>query len=123
MRAAASLVAALGLFACGGATVAAVEIALTSSGASPADASAPSSGAVHFINRDTVDHQIASTDCPNLSSPRLAPGADFTGPLPAGPKVCSWSDSLNPADTKFKGQITVAAPGSGGGGGGGGSGY
>ena len=109
------MVAALCLGACGPGAVPTVEVALTASGASPADVTAPSSGAAHFINRDTVDHQIASTDCPNLASPKLPPGGDFTGPLPAGPKLCGWSDSLHPSDAKFKGQINVAAPPAGGG--------
>ena len=122
MRAWPLLVAVLALAACGDSPVPPVELALTSSGASPAEATAPSSGAAHFINRDTVDHQIASSDCPLLASPKLAPGNDFTGRLPAGPRACPWNDALNPSDAKFKGQINVAAPGAGGGGGGG-SGY
>ena len=117
MRALAML-AALGLGACGPGAVGPVEVALTSTGASPADVNAPSSGAVHCTNRDTVDHQIASTDCPSLASPKLSPGGDFTGALPAGPKLCTWSDSLNPSDARFKGQINVVASS-----GNGGSGY
>jgi hypothetical protein len=122
MRAWPLLAAAVGVASCGGTAVSVVEVALTSSGASPADASAVSGGAVHFINRDTVDHQIASTDCPLIASPKLAPGNDFTGQLPGGPRTCAWTDALNPSDAKFKGQITVAAPVAGSGGGGG-SGY
>jgi hypothetical protein len=92
-----------------------VEVELNSAGVNPSTLVAPSSGKVHFTNHDTVDHQIASTDCPNIASPKLAAGGDFTGPLPAGPKLCSYNDALNPSDAKFKGLLNVSAPPAGGG--------
>lgn len=103
--------------ACGGSSgnTTAAQISLTASGASPSTITIPSGGQVHFINHDTADHQIASSACGELASPKLSAGQDFLASI-IGPKSCSFSDSLNPSNTSFQGTVTVSAPGAGGGG-------
>ena len=110
----------LALSACGGTSSgAAAQLQLTSAGASPNAITVPNGGQVRFINQDTVNHQIASPDCAELSSPQLSPKGDFLATLTGGPKTCTFKDGLNPTVTSFDGTVTVRAPGTGGGGGGG----
>ena len=100
------------LLGCGGSGPSGpVQIELTSAGLNPASIRAPSAGQVHFVNHDAADHQIASTACPELASPKLAHNGEFTATLGVGPKPCSFSDSLNPSATAFQGTVTVGAPG------------
>ncbi|GAC1346982.1 MAG: hypothetical protein NVSMB23_25520 [Myxococcales bacterium] len=105
----------LALVGCGGAGSSPAEspITPTSSGLSSASTTIPSGGQVHFFNKDTVDHQIASTTCPALASKRLAPGTDDLRPPLTGPLSCSFSDALTSSAT-FSGTVTVSAPGGGG---------
>ena len=112
------------LAACGGSSTgsSSTDVNLSATGASPAQIAIASGGQVRFVNNDSVDHTMTSTDCSELTSPRLAHGQTFSKAL-LGPKTCSYSDGLNPTVTSFKGTVSVAAPGAGGGGGGGGSGY
>jgi hypothetical protein len=104
--------------ACGGSSSSSpteAPINLTSSGLSTSSVTIPSGGRVHFFNKDTVDHQISSSTCPDLNTPRLAPGADSLQPLMTGPLSCSFSDALTSA-AAFNGSVTVNAPGTPGGG-------
>jgi plastocyanin len=118
------LFAILSTLGCGGGSdgPAPVEIGLAAAGTSPSTTTVSSGGTVRFVNHDAVDHQIASTDCPELGSPALAPGNAFIATLGAGPKTCTYRDALHPSVPAFEGSLTVAAP-AGGGGGGGGGGY
>jgi hypothetical protein len=121
MRAALLLSVALA-FACGGGGSSAtpIQVNIGSTGLSTTSIAANSGGQVKFVNQDTVNHQIASTSCSELSSPSLAPNASFTAMMGQGPKSCSFNDALNPSATQFQGTVTVAARGGGTGGGGGG---
>ena len=109
----------IALLGCGGSGGnSAAQVQLTSSGASPNTITVPNGGQVHFINKDTANHQIASSDCSDLASPSLAPNGDFLATLNGGPKTCTFKDGLNATVTAFNGTVTVQAPGGGGGGGG-----
>lgn len=110
------------LAACGGSSSgsSSADVNLSAAGVSPSQLAIASGGQVRFVNNDSVDHTMTSTDCSELTSPRLAHGQTFTKAL-LGPKTCSYSDGLNPTVNSFKGTVSVAAPGAGGGGGG--SGY
>lgn len=112
---------ALAPLACGGEeTPATPLVQLSSAGVSPSSITVASSAALRFVNKDSADHQLASTDCSELASPKLSAGGSFTATLGAGPKTCTYKDSLAPSASAFQGTVTVQAPGSGGGGGGGG---
>ena len=113
MRTVLSFAVTLFLLACGGSSnnnSGPAQIELKASGASPASVSIASSAQVQFLNHDTVDHQIASSNCSELASPRLTPNASFTATAGVGPKSCTWSDALNPTATAFQGSLSVAAP-------------
>ncbi len=107
--------------ACGGSTSTTptspteAPINLTASGLSSAVINLPSGGRVHFFNMDTVNHQIASTSCPDLDTPVLPPGTGSLRPQLTGPLTCSYDDALNASATAFDGSVTVNAPGQGGG--------
>ena len=90
-------------------------INLTSAGLSTSAVTIPSGGRVHFFNKDTANHQISSSTCPDLDTPVLAPGADSLRPLMTGPLSCNFSDALTSA-AAFNGSVTVNAPGTPGGG-------
>lgn len=114
----AMLLALLAHVSCGGSSNSGpteAPINLTSAGASSAALTIPSGGRVHFFNKDTANHQMASP-CGALSSPLLAPGADYLSPTITGPVACAFSDSLNPNNSAFKGTVTVGPPGATGGG-------
>jgi hypothetical protein len=112
------LLVPLALVACGSSGgQAPAKIQLSSAGASPGVITVPSGGQVDFVNKDTADHQIASTDCSELASPKLTTGQDFLATLTTGPKTCTFKDGLNPSNNTFSGTVTVTAPGMGGGGG------
>ena len=115
------LLVPLALVACGsggGSNQAPAEIDLTAAGASPREnIDIPSGGQVHFFNKDTVPHQIVSTDCAEVNTPQLAPNTDSPLiTLTGGPKSCSFKDNLNPTNVNFSGDITVVAAGAPGGG-------
>lgn len=113
------------LAACGGGdstpSGAPASVNLTASGAAPSTFTLPSGGQVHYFNKDTAAHQIASTDCSDIGSPSLAAGQDFLTQALLGPRSCTFRDSVNPSNSAFQGTVTINAPGAGGGGGG--SGY
>src|SRR4051812_26566735 len=101
--------------ACGGSdTPTEAPIRITASGLSAPAITIPSGGRVHFFNADTVNHQIASQDCPDLDTPVIAPGGDSLQPLMTGPLSCSFADALTSTGA-FNGSVTVNAPGAGGG--------
>jgi len=68
---------------------------------------------LRFVNQDSVNHGITSSDCPELTTPTLTPGTNATQMLGSGPKSCTFSDSLNPSNAAFQGSINVLAPGNG----------
>ena len=105
------------LVACGGSSGNTTEapISLTSAGLSSQSVTIPSGGRIHFFNKDSVDHQVASPNCPDLATPRLAPGAVSLRPLMTGPLSCNISDALT-SSASFNGTVTVNAPGTTGGG-------
>ena len=106
------LLVPVALIACGGygsgANAASAVVALQSAGASPTSLSVSGNGQIQFINNDAADHQIASGDCAELVSPKLAAGAIFTATMGVGPKSCSFNDGLNPSAAAFQGTVTVA---------------
>jgi hypothetical protein len=105
------------LFACGGGTSnqAPAEVDLNASGASTptsgaVNISVPSGGQIHFVNKDTANHQIASSNCAELNTTTIAPAATVAITIvSSGP--CTFHDALNPAVAGFNGTITVTAPG------------
>jgi hypothetical protein len=118
MRAAILLVSpVVFLVACGGSgggtPTGPLDVNLTATGAVPKSFNALSQAQLRFVNQDTVDHKISSSDCAELTTPTLAPGMNATQMLGAGPKSCTFSDSLHPSAAAFQGSITVLAPGNG----------
>lgn len=115
-----SALAACAVSACGGSdsTHAPAQVVLSAAGASPSSVTIPSGGQVRFVNNDDADHQIASSGCSELASPRLTKGASFTSSIIAGGRSCSFNDGLNPTSNAFTGTIVVQAPGTSGGSGG-----
>jgi hypothetical protein len=112
------LLVSLAFVACGGSSSngpTEAPINLMSSGLSSSAVTIPNGGRVHFFNKDTAAHQIASS-CSDLVTPTLSPGGDSLRPQMTGPQSCTVSDALNPNASSFKGTVTVAAPGTGGGG-------
>ena len=93
---------------------------LNNAGASASSITIPSGGRVHFFNKDSANHQVASSDCAELDTPLLQPAQDSLRPTMTGPRTCNYHDAINASLT---GIVTVNAPATGGGGGGGGSGY
>jgi|SRR5712664_4915968 len=119
MRAAILLISPLMfLAACGGSggggtPTGPLDVNLTPSGAVPKSFSALSQAELRFVNQDTVNHRISSSDCTELTTPTLIPGMNATQMLGAGPKSCTFNDSLNPSAAAFQGTINVLAPGNG----------
>jgi hypothetical protein len=119
MRAAILLSASLAFFfvACGGSgggtPAGPLDVNLTAAGVSPKSFQALSQASLRFVNQDAVDHRISSSNCTELTTPTLAPGANATQTLGPGPKSCSFSDSLHPSAVGFQGTIDVLAPGNG----------
>jgi hypothetical protein len=108
----------LAFVACGGSSSNSpteAPINLTSSGLSSAALTIPTGGRVHFYNKDTAAHRIASA-CSALVTPTLNPGGDSLGPQMTGPLSCSFSDAVT-SNAAYNGTVTVTAPGTGGGGG------
>jgi len=119
MRAAILIMIPLAFFvACGGSggsgtPTGPFQVTLTSAGASPKSFTALSQAEVQFTNNDSVNHRISSSDCPEMSTPLLTPGMNATVMLGAGPKSCTFNDSLNPSNTAFQGSVNILAPGNG----------
>jgi plastocyanin len=113
MRAAIFLFVPLALVACGGGgggNVAPAQINLTATSASPVGFTIPSGGEIDFVNKDTVSHQITSSDCSELNSPPIAAGAKFVTIVTNGPKTCNFTDTAG--SHTFMGSFTVGPPGS-----------
>jgi len=90
-----------------------LDVNLTATGANPKNFAALSQATLRFVNMDTVAHQITSTSCPSLATPSIAPGANASATLPAGPATCDFKDSLNPSAAAFQGNINVLPPNTG----------
>ena len=99
----------LALAACGGSPSSSgpAMISLRAGGVNPSMISVMAGAQLQFTNEDAVDHQVASNDCSELSSPILAAGASFTATMGAGPRTCAFSDALIPGKTVFQGTVTV----------------
>jgi len=99
----------LALAACGGppSSSGPAMVSLRAAGVNPSTISVLAGAQLEFINEDAVNHQVASNDCSELSSPILAAGASFTATMGAGPKTCAFSDALMPGETAFQGTVTV----------------
>ena len=118
MRAAAVLIALLA--ACGGGggsgtgtPTGPFTVNLTATGVIPQIFQALSQASLRFTNQDTKNHQITSSNCAEIATPLLTPGAAATVDLGPGPKVCNFSDSQNPSAAAFQGTVSVLAPGNG----------
>jgi len=79
-------------------------------GVSPAQRSVESGSALRFVNDDVRSHEIYSSDCRELASTPLAPGAAFVAQLEPGPKLCHFQDLLAPSASEFWGTVEVAEP-------------
>jgi hypothetical protein len=118
MRAAILLISSVVfLVACGGSgggtPTGPLDVNLTPTGAAPRSFTALSQAQLRFVNQDTVDHRISSSNCTELTTPTLAAGMNATATLGAGPKSCDYSDSAHPSDTRFQGTVTVLPPNTG----------
>jgi len=88
-------------------------LTLSSAGVSPKTSSVSGNGSVTITNSDSVAHQLTSnpdpqqTDCPELNTPMLAPGDQFTAMISNRDGTCGFEDRLNPTDSNFQGTITV----------------
>ena len=103
------LVFPFALAACGGSpsSFGPAMVTLRAAGVNPSTLSVIAGAQLQFTNEDTVEHQIASSDCSELNSSALAAGARFTATMGAGPKRCTFSDALMPGDAAFQGTVTV----------------
>ncbi len=105
----------LALVACegSGSTSASSVVTLQPGGANPTAISVMGGAQLEFVNADSMDHQIASSDCPELNSPRLVATAEtrstssFLATLGAGPKTCTFTDGLHPSPAAFQGTVNV----------------
>jgi hypothetical protein len=93
--------------ACGGSSSAPGAVTLRPAGADPTSISVMGGAQLQFANADSIDHRIASSDCPELNSPTLPAGASFTATMGAGPKTCSFDDGLQPSAAPFQGTVMV----------------
>ena len=88
-------------------------LTLSSIGVSPKAASVSGGSSVDIVNNDSVAHQLASNpdpqqvDCPELNTPALASGDQFTVTISNRDGTCKFEDRLNPNDSNFQGTITV----------------
>jgi len=82
-------------------------VSLRAGGVTPSTISVMAGARLEFTNEDTVNHQVVSNDCSELSSPVVAAGASFTATMGAGPKTCAFSDALMPGKSAFQGTVTV----------------
>src|SRR5712692_8059872 len=111
-----AVIGLLWLAACGGSSssgLATTPLTLSSTGVSPKAASVSGGSLVDIVNSDSVAHQLASNpdppqaDCPELNTPMLAPGDQFTATISNRDGTCGFEDRLNPTDSNFQGTITV----------------
>jgi plastocyanin len=103
----ATLFVPLALTACGGSSSTPAAITLRAAGADPTSISVTGGAQLQFANADSVDHRIASSNCPELGSPTLPAGASFTATMGAGPKTCTFDDALQPSSASFQGTVIV----------------
>jgi len=97
----------LALAACGGSAPSPAVVALQTAGANPTTITVMGGTQLQFVNSDVVDHRVGSSDCAELASPALGPGASFTATVGAGPKTCSFDDALQPSAASFQGTVVV----------------
>ena len=99
----------LALAACGGSSSGSgpAMISLQAAGANPSTVMVAAGTQVQFINADTIDHQVVSSDCSELDSPTLATGGNFTTTMGTGPRTCAFADGLQPGATAFQGTVIV----------------
>lgn len=116
-----AVIGLLSLAACGGGSSSggpdqassSLTLTLSSEGVSPKASSVSGNGSVTITNNDGVAHQLTSspdpqlTDCPELNTPMLAPGDQFTATIANRDGTCGFEDRLNPTDSSFQGTITV----------------
>ena len=69
-------------------------VTLTDSGPQPDWLEILADGQVTFTNRDSVAHQLTSSDCADLPFRRLEPGASQTFAAQHGPRTCTYGDAL-----------------------------
>jgi len=102
----------LALAACGGSSSSfgPAMVSLQAAGANPSTVMVTAGTQVQFINADTIDHQVVSSNCSELDSPTLAAGATFTATMGTGPKTCAFADGLQPGATAFQGTVIVDQP-------------
>ena len=102
----------LALAACGGSSSSFVPamVSLQAAGVNPSTVRVTAETQVQFINADTIDHQVASSNCSELDSPTLAAGASFTATMGPGPKTCAFADGLQPGASAFQGTVIVDQP-------------
>ena len=102
----------LALAACGGYSSSSgpAMVSLQATGANPSTVMVTAETQVEFINADTVDHQVVSSNCSELDSPSLPAGATFTATVGTGPKTCAFADGLQPGATAFQGTVIVDQP-------------
>jgi len=62
---------------------------------------------LHFVNADTISHEIYSNDCAELSSTLLKAGDSFDTVVGPGPKLCHFQDLLAPLRPEYAGTVNV----------------
>src|SRR5712692_3866123 len=86
---------------------------LLPSGVSPTSLLIRAGGTISISNQDTVAHMMASnpypqrSDCPEINTPTLRPGASRTVTLRPMAERCGFHDFLQPGNVSFQGMITV----------------
>jgi len=86
---------------------------LQPSGVTPTSVLIKAGGTISIFNSDTVDHMVASnphpqrSDCPEINTPTLRPGATHTVTLRLMAERCGFHDFLQPGNVNFQGLITV----------------
>ena len=101
----------LALAACGGSgSFVPAMVSLQAAGVNPSSVRVTAETQVQFINADTIDHQLVSSNCSELDSPALVAGATFTATMGTGPKTCAFADGLQPGATAFQGTVIVDQP-------------
>jgi hypothetical protein len=98
------------LAACGGSSFVPAMVLLQPAGVNPSMVMVTAETQVQFINADTIDHQLVSSNCSELDSPTLAAGTTFTATMGTGPKTCAFADGLQPGATAFQGTVIVDQP-------------
>jgi hypothetical protein len=95
----------LALAACGSGLASTARIG--EGGVAPNILSVGAVGTLHFVNADVRPHQIYSSDCPEVSSSVIAPGAESATNMGRGPKVCHFHDRLSTDPAAYSGTVEV----------------